>query len=57
MHELGTNGKGFIDIHSLCIQLGDVVSENERDGCIRGKGEILDRESDVHRSTKLSVEE
>lgn len=50
MQELGAICKVFITIHSLCVQLGDVLSEGEGESCIRGKGEILDSDLDVHRS-------
>jgi hypothetical protein len=55
MHELGTKGRGFTVIHLLCIQLDDILLENQRENCIRGKGEILDRDSNVRRSTKQLV--
>lgn len=45
---LGLGNKGFIAIYSLCVQPGDISLENDREGCICRKGEILDRESNVH---------
>lgn len=57
MHESGVDDKGIIDIHLLCVQLGNILLENEREGCIGGKGQILHRELYVYRSTKQSFEE
>lgn len=56
-HELGTNDKVFIAVYLQCVQLGEVPSENERESCIGDKGKVLDRQSNVHRSTKKSDEE
>ena len=38
-----------MDIHSLCVQLGDIFLDDNREVHVRRQGEILDGESDVHR--------
>lgn len=50
-HRSGPNNRDFTVIYSLCIQFSDVLLEDEGEGRIGNQREVLDRESDVRRST------